>query len=375
LVRLWNLVQALTGTQRGRTVTQLASAVGASRATIFRDISLLEEAQVPIAIDRINGEARYRIIGEAIPALQPSGKQLAALSLLRTLAEPLRGTAIVRELDDFLEPLRRQVRPEGIGGVRIPGVGLAVPVAPVAFVRAIDHAIEGGTTVELVYRGAKDEAPSMRRVDPVEWRLCGEQLYLIAFDHQRNGWRTFKACRIGGVQMLLDKALRREFDEEALFGRSIRIWSGPAVDVAVRLSATVARFAWEWPICAEQTVEDDEGGAVVVRAKVAGTVEATRWVLRWGGEAEALEPEELRQAVQSELQRAIARYAPARNGPIGTLRKAGRARADASAVGGRGKRAARRWKSEPGRTTCLTYGGRYVVQSWGRTGWTRKRTG
>jgi predicted DNA-binding transcriptional regulator YafY len=225
------------------------------------------------------------------------------------LAEPLHGTAIVRELDGLLAQLHREVRTDGNDSTRTTRVATTKSSIPVDVVRAIDHAIDRGSKVDLLYRGAKDPQATTREVDPVQWRLCGTQLYLIAFDARREAWRTFKSSRIEAVQIRMDKITPREFDEQALFGKSVHIWSGPTVDVAVRLAHTVSRFAEEWPLCAEQRVEKEESGAAVVRAKVAGTAEAARWVLSWGGEAEALEPLELRERVQAELRTAMARYA------------------------------------------------------------------
>jgi predicted DNA-binding transcriptional regulator YafY len=80
------------------------------------------------------------------------------------------------------------------------------------------------------------------------------------------------------------------------------------VHVTVRLSAHVARFAGEWPLAPTQTLEPQPDGAVIVHADVAGTVEAMRWVLRWGDGAEALSPPELRRAVHEQLASALDRY-------------------------------------------------------------------
>jgi predicted DNA-binding transcriptional regulator YafY len=76
----------------------------------------------------------------------------------------------------------------------------------------------------------------------------------------------------------------------------------------VRLSPKVARFSGEYPLVAGQSVTDDADGGCVVRARVAGVMEAMRWVLSWGQEAEALEPGELREAVAAEVQGAARRY-------------------------------------------------------------------
>lgn len=57
---------------------------------------------------------------------------------------------------------------------------------------------------------------------------------------------------------------------------------------------------------AEEELEHRSDGSVVVRTGVVGTIEASRWVLAWGGAVEALAPPELRDRVRDELTRALA---------------------------------------------------------------------
>jgi len=49
-------------------------------------------------------------------------------------------------------------------------------------------------------------------------------------------------------------------------------------------------------------VIEPDGDCVVVRARVAGLEEVTRWVLRWGKDAEVLEPPALRERLRAEVQ-------------------------------------------------------------------------
>ena len=84
-----------------------------------------------------------------------------------------------------------------------------------------------------------------------------------------------------------------------------------------RLWLDVAWLAREYPLPNQKLVSRPDA-SVVVEAQVAGLIEVTRWVLAWGGAAEALEPRELREATRTELARALQKY----DGPGPT--KAGR---------------------------------------------------
>lgn len=306
LCRQWELVVALGERRRGATIQQLMEAVGASRATTYRDLKFLVESGVPIHHERVNGEVRYRLHGPPLPPLRPTALQLAALHLARRMLDALEGTRLVQELDALLARLA-----PGAGDPADPAIELgerAPPRQPTR-VQVIDEAIATGRRIQFQYHAAHRDAPEPRRADPVAFRHLHDHLYLIAWDLDRVDWRVFKLPRIGEVQVLDEPAdAHPAYDEQALFAHSARIWSGDPVSVAVRLKPAVARFAAEWPLAAHQTIEPRADGSVVIRAEVAGTIEALRWVLSWGRNAEALAPPELREAVATELHAALAAY-------------------------------------------------------------------
>src|SRR5690606_38477259 len=108
------------------------------------------------------------------------------------------------------------------------------------------------------------------------------------------------------------------------FDHSVKAWTGEPVRVRVVLSPRVAWLAPEYPLHPSQRIEPQPDGSALVSAKVAGPVEAMRWVLSWGGEAEALEPAELRDATARGVEGAAARYRQdPESGPTRRLKHAG----------------------------------------------------
>lgn len=316
--RQWELVVALGSRRRGMTMQQLIEELGISRSTIYRDLRDLSAIGVPITAERINGEVRHGLLGDPYPPLLPSPMQVAALHMARRMMSPLAGTRLVQELDRLLRRFSPADSPGGTCGVtpsRAHAIELAAelaadtPPAQPESVARIDQAVTRGKRIRFWYHAVGKSAPSQRRVDPVALRYNRGHLYLIAHDPSRADWRTFKIARLSDVHILDEDAdPHPDYDERALFAYSASVWTGAPVDVAVRLGARVARFVHEWPLSANQRIEPQLDDSIVIHARVAGTVEAMRWVLRWGGEAEALQPAALRQAVRDELGAALARY-------------------------------------------------------------------
>jgi predicted DNA-binding transcriptional regulator YafY/DNA-directed RNA polymerase specialized sigma24 family protein len=303
LQRQWRLLETLHGKRRGLSVRTLLDELGVSRSTFYRDLRVLEEAGFPIEKEEQNGEARYRLLGEAMPPVQPTAHQVYALRLARHLLAPLEGTKILGALDALLS---RKVP----GAGRAPAVVVAPPqpAGEPSITAAIERAMIHGVRIAFTYAASRGE-PSGRKVEPLALHVRDGHLYLSAFDVDKRELRTFKIARMSTAHVLEEKAEEHpEYDEARVFAHAAKIWDGPLVDVEVRISSRGARFVNEWPLVPSQQLEKLPDGAVLVRARVSGTVEAMRWVLRWGKDAQVIAPPELRAAVVTELLGAITAY-------------------------------------------------------------------
>jgi predicted DNA-binding transcriptional regulator YafY len=305
ITRLMQIVVALHGARTGLSMRQLRERLGRSRATLYRDLKTLQEAELPIEHETVNGETRYRLSNWQIAAVAPTPLQLAALYLARQALGVFEGTNAVRELDQLLAKWPRPPK-SSVKLVRH-GTGADRPT----LVNTVHGAINQHRQLSLDYRGARDGTPNERVVEPVILRAREDQLYLYAYDVGRADYRLFKLARIARAEMLPTAASDHSArDLESRFGRSVKVWSGdPVVKVAVRISPEKSRFVPEYPLVLGQEVETQQDGAVLVRAEVCGTAEALRWVLSWGGHAEVIGPAEFRQAAQREVTGAAALYA------------------------------------------------------------------
>lgn len=309
VARLWRLVLVLHQARYGRTQAQLRAQLGVSRSTLYRDLAMLEQAQVSLERFSQNGEVRFRLLGLGTLSVAPTPLQVAAVRLAREALGPLNGTALVRELDALIEQW-----------VRMPSTHHRVSQRTVAtdrsvLVATIDGAMAAGQRLVLEYQGQGDPVPKRREVDPLALRLEGDQPYLFAYCHERQDYRLFKLARVAVAQATTEPiGDHSSVDLERLLAHSVRIWIGaPLVPIVVRLSPRAARFVAEYPLVPDQATELLPDGSAMVRARVTGTIEAMRWVLSWGADAEVISPSALRSAVRNELAAAARHYS---DGPI-----------------------------------------------------------
>lgn len=303
LLRQWELVTALAGVRHGLTLAQLQEKAGLSRAGIYRDLAVLREAGVPIATRRHDGEARYRLLNQTeLPELGLSALQIAALHLARAELEPLAGTELVAELDRFLAKLRPVERQQSFR--------FATPAsAHPEILKLIDRSLHYRKRVRLEYRAAsRGGERSQVHAEPLMVSVIGGEPYLRAFCVERAAERTYKIARIAKIE-LTDQPFTHasKVVKADTFLHSVKAWSGDVRLIRVKLDRKVAWLAREYPLPGQNVIEASDGSAIV-EAKVAGLTEARKWILSWGGAAEALHPSELRTGTHEELTRALAKY-------------------------------------------------------------------
>jgi predicted DNA-binding transcriptional regulator YafY len=324
LTRQWQLVRVLNGTRFGLRIDQITDKLACSRPTAYRDIKLLVDAGVPITKDLSNGEARYRLLREAeLPALGISPLQVTALTLARAQLEPLAGTGLIQELDALLARFslasKQQSFQFATHAVSLPGRA--------EIMKCVARSMESRRRVHVHYRAAsRGGEVTQVHLEPLLVNVVAREPYLRAYCVERNAEQTYKVARVVQVELTAQPFTHTPAEPPAAaFQHSIKAWGGKPRVVQVRLDSNVAWLASEYPMIAGQKLELNSDGSATIEARVSGIVETMRWVLSWGGSAEALSPPELREATRAELEKASAKYrgptvAPARRRAAGTLR-------------------------------------------------------
>jgi proteasome accessory factor B len=303
--RIARLIQAIGTRKQGASIRQLMESTGASRPTLYRDLELIRESGYALRAETVGGEARYFVEGSELAQRALSPREHATAALARHALLPLAGTTPVQALEHLLFRAR--------GTPMAPlNVEIAAPAsrAHPKVLHTIEAAAAERRVLSIRYRGAKDAHAKPRRVHPIKLQVVDATPYLLAWDESARAVRTFRASRISVARKLRDKcripaAATEPVDPRA---RSVKVWSGSPVDVRIRIAPSAARFATEWPLTSDQSLEPGPGGALDVCARVYGLEETLRWTLRWGRNAEVLEPAELRGRVVEELGAALSGY-------------------------------------------------------------------
>src|ERR687887_158086 len=196
LLRLLSLLQA----HREWSGADLADRLGVTPRTVRRDVDRLRRLGYPVdASPGVGGGYRLGAGAELPPLLLDDDEAVAVAIGLRTAAggsvAGIEETSVraLAKLEQVLPAhLRRRVSALQAFTVPAPGSG---PTVDSDLLAAIATACRDHESLRFAYRGHAGP-PTRGRADPHRLVHLGRRWYLLAFDLDRDEWRTFRVDRI-----------------------------------------------------------------------------------------------------------------------------------------------------------------------------------
>ncbi|MBF6671880.1 YafY family protein [Glutamicibacter sp. FBE19] len=207
-LRLLSLLQ----THRYWSGDELADRLDVSLRTVRRDIERLRDLGYPVQADRGVGGGYQLASGTALPPLVLDDEE--AVALVAALQSTVHGgssalaEAALRAMGKVLPvlPARLRKRAQALTASTVPlnsRSSAPDPVDPAVLV-AFAQACRDHERIAFDYKDAKG-TKSSRRVEPVQLVNVGNRYYLVAFDLDRDDWRSFRVDR---AQNASPRALR-----------------------------------------------------------------------------------------------------------------------------------------------------------------------
>jgi predicted DNA-binding transcriptional regulator YafY len=235
---------------------ELSARLGVSRRTVRRDIDRLRELGYPVEASK-GAEGGYRLVaGKAMPPLVLDDEEAVAIAVgLRAGAgHAVEGVdeASVRALAKLEQvlPSRLRHRVATLQAATTPLTsGDGATIAPETLI-VMASTIAGRERLRFAYRSG-DGTPSRRLTEPYRLVSTGRRWYLVAYDLDRDDWRTFRVDRVAEpfatgarfparelptgsaaeyLRQSMERRGRETYDFEATF-------AAPAEFVAARLPA------------------------------------------------------------------------------------------------------------------------------------------
>ncbi|MFI0481341.1 helix-turn-helix transcriptional regulator [Actinomadura sp. 9N215] len=201
LLRLLSLLQ----TPREWSGAELAGRLGVTARTIRRDVDRLRELGYPVHATHGSAGGYRLTAGAAMPPLLLDDDEAIAIAIgLRTAAAGavtgIEDTSLraLAKLEQVLpHRLRHRVAALTEAAVSLPPQDGAPPAADPGVLALLAAACVTREKVRFAYTSA-DGRETRRHAQPHRLVAAGRRWYLIAYDEDRAGWRTFRADRITG---------------------------------------------------------------------------------------------------------------------------------------------------------------------------------
>ncbi|MET7974828.1 YafY family protein [Streptomyces mirabilis] len=306
LLRLLSLLQA----HREWSGADLADRLGVTPRTIRRDVDRLRELGYPVNASPGTGGGYQLGAGAELPPLLLDDDEAVAVAVgLRTAAgqgiEGIGETSVraLAKLEQVL-PSRLRRRVSALNAFTVPMLRGPQPSAvDPGVLTELAHACRDGERLRFEYRD-HGGSPTRRTVEPHRLVCTERRWYLVAWDVDRDDWRTFRADRITprpphGPRFTPRTPPAEDLAAYVSKGVSTTAYASQAV---VRLFVPIEEAA-ERISPSAGTLEASGEDSCVLRTGAASLDVMVIHVMLTGFEFEVLEPAELTEAIRTSRDR------------------------------------------------------------------------
>jgi proteasome accessory factor C len=292
----------------GVSVAEATRLFNISEKQLLADLNLLFVSGLPpygpgdlIEVDIDEGRIWVRLADYFSRPLRLTRREALALYLRGKELLGAPGLPEAPALQSALDKLQDHLDPELLGEAsgRVEAAEGGRPADTLERIRRAVSELEG---LEIdYYSGSRDET-SVRRIDPEEVFSALGNWYVVAWDHSVDDERTFRADRIKEIRETGDR-----FEPRGLAGAGRPLYTRSREDIEVRIRLKPpARWVAEY-YEVERTAEQEGDVEVTLPTKQLAWV--AKLMLRLGGQARVLEPEELREQTRELARRTLSLYA------------------------------------------------------------------
>lgn len=295
---------------------KLAKDLEVSRRVIFVDRDfMINRLGAPIEYDRARGGWYYADETWILPGIMVTEGELLAFFLSVEVAKQYLGTGLEKTLRSAVDKLSKNVK----GSITVnldtlrSHYSFSAPFLLTVNEQVLldfHHAIAGSKRVWMRYYTASRDEHTERTVHPYHLSNVRGDWYLVAYDEFRQGIRNFAVGRIEEWKLLTETFKR---DPEFSVGKYMEAGfqaehGGDVADVCIRFAPLAARYVREKHWHPSQQIQEQDNGGLILKFQTSGLGEVKRWVLQYGGDAEVIAPESLRQDCIKEVLKLINIY-------------------------------------------------------------------
>lgn len=311
LLQLITLLQTRTGWD----AESLASELGISKRTLYRDLNTLEDAGIPCRSEN-GGDYKIQKGFHLPPVSLTPAEVLGLMQLTRFVGKhrerPFHGHALsaIYKLITTVPESLRETCGEMLGNISIhPDPKLAIDAETKTF-GILQQAVGLGRACKVDYTAANGEGHNTFEIEPYLLHHANRAWYVLGKTDLHGEVRMLKLVRIQDLTLL-----GRRFTRPASYPVSKKIgnaWKmipeGTEYDIELTFTSRVATNVTEVRWHASQQTEIKPDGRCVIRFRVDGLSEIAWWICSYADQVVVNQPKKLREIVARMHQSAAALY-------------------------------------------------------------------
>ena len=319
LARQWMIFQQLMTSRYGKTVNDLAAELDCHPRTVYRDLDALQVGGFPIYNEKVNGTKFWALMESAkkpvpIPFSLP---ELIALYFGRDVLKILKNTVFHDSLESLFKKIKTTLPAESQKYLKQIEKSLRAGSGPHKkydkfrdTIETLNETVIKKQVVEIVYYTMSRKKVTRRKVAPYKLWFYDGTFYLIGHCRSKKDIRIFAVDRIKMLSITGEQfEVPADFDVDQFMKTSFGVFQGQPAHVKVHFTSDAAGYVKEKVWHVSQKLSEKKDGSVILEVDVAGTKEIKHWILRWGSQAQVIEPDSLREEIRSEAAEILGVYA------------------------------------------------------------------
>ncbi len=321
LIRQWRLLRLLADARHGYTVRELQTEMNVSLETVRRDLRDLAAAGFRVRENvGFRGVKRWRV-EDFEDSFHLNITDLLSIYVGRQFLEPLAGTPFWDGQQKVFSKIRGALGESALKylqklakSLHATSVGASDYSQRWAMIDQLMVAIEDRFVSLIVYQSDQASEPAEQEIYPQGFVFHRGSLYLIAWSVQRNAIRTYKMDRIESVQATkLSAVIPKDFDLADWLEHSFGVFrsaEGELRTIRIHFARDVARYVKESNWHKSQQLISQPDGSLIAEFRLTDTSEIKRWIMTFGPNATVMEPIELVEEIQRDLEQMMSKYIP-----------------------------------------------------------------
>ena len=314
MARILEVASLIHKEPRQWTRPRLAAHLEVNIATIQRDIDLLRDMDIQI-ISRV--KQGYEMVSDFfLPDLNLNFEEALALVTAARFYQAAEGEQAAEVLNRAIHNITSNLPKRTNETLDKIAPQIEVPHQQVSQIdeaqphkEQLYEAIRERRKVNMRYNSFSSGKQEQHRLSPYAVLFRKHAWYVIGHSERSNQILTFRINRINSLSIShTSYTIPEDFSVQKYMEKSWDFRLGPETPVAIEFAPRIAPLIREVQWHSTQKIHEHADGGLRFEATVAGWLEVGWWVLRWGEEAEVIEPKELREWVADTSRKMVKVY-------------------------------------------------------------------